>query len=102
MPQSAGFEGFEHWLGLSGGSTECIRLKGWYKLSAAGKRGIFRHCAIDVLADGVPELDCFAVFLELLRGEVLWQRGEHCGKVIRGSWKVMHLASHLGWVSWEW
>ena len=35
------------------------------------------------------------VFLMPLRGEVPQGRGLHCGKVIRGPWKVMHLAVFL-------
>ena len=54
---------------------------------AAGTGWSFWHCVFDVVADGVPKLDCLSQSVLKLLG-VLQGGGVHCGKVIRGSKKV--------------
>ena len=65
--------------GLGGGWT-WFGLEGWYKLFAAGMRGIFWCCIVDVVADGIPEPDCLSSFPQAAKqdgatgkGCALWQ-----------------------------
>ena len=88
------FEKFEHWHGLCGGQTGFIWLNAWYKLLAAGMRGILAVVPLMQLLIGSLNQTVFAVFLKLLRGKCC-REGVHCGKVIRGPQKVAHLAVFL-------
>ena len=51
-------------------------------------------CGIALLM-GLLNQTAFAVFLVPLGSELLWGGVMQCGRVTRGSWKVMHLAVFL-------